>query len=150
MAELLIFTRNNTHPDPVKDRRGCYKRGHIVRVEADGFGWGACESKAAWIAAGRDVALWPGDFVIVKIPGVSVATVNALIDHQTEDDAGAPVTDAEGKPVVFRRRRWRAAVDSIPSAIRNQLLTNGEVTVTPTQIKNYIQRVRDNTVFSGL
>ncbi len=150
MAELLIFTRNNTHPDPVKDRRGCYKRGHIVSVMEDGHLWGIRESKAAWIASGNSSGSWPGDFVIVKIPGVAVATVNALIAPQSVDDSGVAVTNADGTPAIFRRRGWNIPVDSVPTAIKNTLLANGEITVTPTQIRNYVQRIRDAQVFSGI
>jgi hypothetical protein len=35
VAILLLYDRNNTHPDPVKDVRGCYKRGDIVEVFED-------------------------------------------------------------------------------------------------------------------
>ena len=136
MCELLIFIRNNTHADPEKDRRGCYKRGMIVGVQSDGHVWGSKETLP--------------DFVIVKIPGVAVAAAEELLEHQIEDDTGVPTLDGDGKPVVFRRRRWRAVVDPIPNAIKNTLLTTGTVTVTVNQIKNYLQRVRDNAVYAGL
>lgn len=56
MAEFLIKARNATHADPVKDARGCYKRGDIVVVMPDGHLWGSKEGLP--------------DFVIVKVPGV--------------------------------------------------------------------------------
>lgn len=108
----------------------------IVGVQPDGHVWGSKETLP--------------DFVIVKIPGVAVVAAEELLAHQVEDDAGVPTLDADGKPVVFRRRRWRAVVDSIPNAIKNTLLTTGQVTVTKTQIKNYLQRVRDSAVYTGL
>lgn len=144
MAEILIMARNNTTADPERERIGCYKRGMPVAVRPDGHAWGLEESKQAWLAAGRSAASWPGHFVIAKIPGVTVATVLALIEPQTEDDGG----NALG--AVYRRRRWKVDVDSIPSAIRQQLIDNGEVTVTANQIKNYVQRIRDGSVYSGL
>ena len=150
MAELLVFTRNNTHADFIVDRTGCYKSGHIVVVQADGFAWGKNESKAAWVAAGNTAATFPGDFVVVKIPGVAVQTVQDIISCQTADDAGVPVVDADGRPKVFRRRGWQLVINSIPTAIKNALLANGEITVTPSQIRNYIQRVRDNAVYSSI
>lgn len=150
MCELLVFAVNNTHADPGKDRRGCYKRGMIVVVQTDGHVWGLEESKQAWIAAGMDVAAWHDKFVIVKIPGVSVAAAQEAISHQTEDDSGTPLFEAGGTtPKIFRRRRWKLLVNTLPSAILNALQTDGEVTVTASQVRNYLKRVRDNAVYSG-
>lgn len=136
MAEILICARNVTHADPEKDRRGCWKRGYPVCVQPDGHQWGTKETLPR--------------FVVVKIPGVSVAQVERVIDAQTEDDSGVEQVDDEGRLKTFRRRRWRVLVDNIPAAIRNELLTTGSVTVTPTQIRNYVRRVRDNAQFGDL
>lgn len=145
------MARNNINPDPEKDRHGCYKRGFPVVVQPDGHEWGLEESKQAWLAAGRAEAGWPGHFVIVKIPGVTVAQVERVIEPQAEDDSGVPTLEEDGiTSRIFRRRRWRVLVDDIPAAIRNQLLTNGEITVTPTQVRNYVKRIRDNMTFDGL
>lgn len=56
MAEFLIKAVDATHADPVKDARGCYKRGDIVVVMPDGWTWGSAETLPK--------------FVVVKIPGV--------------------------------------------------------------------------------
>lgn len=136
MAEILIKARNATNPDPEVDRQGCYKRGDPVVVREDGHVWGAKEGLP--------------NFVVVKIPGVAAAKIEALLEAQTEDDAGNPLQDETGLPRVFRRRRWRVLVDGVPSTIRNKLLTTGSVTVTPTQVRNYVRRVRDNTQFGDL
>ena len=143
MAELLIKAINASHPDPVKDRRGCYKRGDIVVVMPDGHEWGAKEGLP--------------NFFKVKIPGVEVSRLDALREEQDDDDAGNPVYEdgtlilADG-PIrkVFRRRRWRLMVASIPATLRNKILNTGEATVTPAQIRNYIKRIRDNTTFGEL
>ncbi len=136
MAELLIKAWSATHPDATKDRRGCYKRGDIVVVKPDGFEWGAAETLP--------------DFVLVKIPGVTVDKVQALTGMQTEDDAGTPLTDENGAPITYRRRRWRVLVDNIPPAILNELKTTGEVTVTPAQIRAYVTRIRDSLQYPDL
>ena len=44
MAEFLIKAIDDTHSDPVKDKRGSYKRGDIVQVYEDG-GIGPIPSK---------------------------------------------------------------------------------------------------------
>lgn len=45
MAELLIKAVDATHPDPVKDLRGCYKKGDVVVIKPDGWSWGKEELK---------------------------------------------------------------------------------------------------------
>jgi hypothetical protein len=136
MAELLLKARNAQHADPDIDRHGCYKRGDIVVVMPDGHQWGTKEGLP--------------NFVKIKIPGLNHETVRELIDEQREDDAGNPLFDDDGQPILFRRRRWRVLVDSIPTTIRNQLRDFGEVTVTRAQIRNYVKRIRDNLTFDKI
>jgi len=45
MAELLIKASDTTNPNPVKDLRGCYKKGDVVVVKPDGWKWGKEELK---------------------------------------------------------------------------------------------------------
>lgn len=136
MCELLVKARNAQHDAPEKDRRGCYKVGHIVVVMDDGHEWGREETLP--------------NFVKVKIPGLSADTVRDLIDEQREDDAGNPLAEEGGVPITFRRRRWRIRVADIPANIRNTLLTTGEVTVTRAQIRNYVSRIRDGRAYDKI
>lgn len=106
-----------------------------VAVREDGHVWGAKEGLP--------------NFVKVKIPGVAAVTVEELISEQLEDGTGADYFE-NGERATYRRRRWRVLVSDIPAQIRQTLLTTGEVTVTPAQIRNYIRRVRDNAQFGGL
>lgn len=55
MAQLLVFQRDNTHPDPVTDRRGCYKTGDVVVVMEDDHVFGAAETQHP--------------FAVVSVPG---------------------------------------------------------------------------------
>lgn len=145
MCEILIFAKNNTHPDPQKDRRGCYKRGMPVCVFVDGHFWGREESKQQWILDGFAAADWPGQgkFIILKIPGVPVSRALEFIEVQTEDDAGIETGE------TYRRRRWKLLADSLPDAVRNALIANGEYTATVVLVRNYLKRIRDNTQYSG-
>lgn len=43
MAQLLVFTRDNTHSDPVKDTQGCYKTDDVIVVAEDNHQWGSAE-----------------------------------------------------------------------------------------------------------
>lgn len=146
MCEILFYAKNNTHADSVKDRRGCYKRGMPVCIQPDGHTWGRLESKQRWIAEGNTAASWPaqGQFVIIKIPGVTVERVQDFISTQTEDDTGADTGD------TFRRRRWQVLVDNLPADVRNTLAADGEYTTSVAQIRNYLKRIRDNAQYTGL
>ncbi len=45
MAELLIKASDTTNPNPVKDLRGCYKKGDVVVRKPNGWKWGKEELK---------------------------------------------------------------------------------------------------------
>jgi len=133
MAELLIKAINHTHSDPIKDRRGAYKRGMVVGVQADGHQWGAKEALPR--------------FVIVKIPGVPNSKVKSLLSPQTEDDNG---TLGVANLAVFRRRRWRLNWNNLPPSIKQKLRDDGEITTTKAQIRNYLKRIRDNAQYTEM
>ena len=119
MAEILVKAMDATHSDPVKDLRGCYKRGNIVDVRKDGFEWGKEEGLPK--------------FVKVKIPGLAVSTVKQFMDSEMGDGFIIPLE------TTIRRRKWNILVDDIPAQIKQTLQTTGEVAVTLTQIRNYIK-----------
>lgn len=161
MAELLIAARDNIHPNPEKDRCGCYKRGMVVVVADDGHVWGREESKSVWIAEGRDPAQWPGKFVIVRLPGLPAEKARELLAEQMEDDAGVPtiqpgsILHSDGPyPQRFRRRRWRLDIAALPVAIRNALQSNGEFTANTAarrqSVRDALKRVRDAAQYTGL
>lgn len=130
MAEALIFSGNNTHADPVKDRRGCWKRGMIVIVKPDGHVWGREEDPAT---------ANPRRFAILKFPGVSVARVEKYIAEQL--DAGG---------ATFRRRLWQVQWSELPVAARNKLQNAGVLTIgasgdyTWAQVRDFFMRLDTN------
>ena len=146
--EALIFLANNTNPDIVKDRRGCWKRGMVVAVHEDGHVWGRLESKQVWIAEGRSAASWPqqGRMAILKIPGVSAARAKALLEMQSETDLAVELPLGG----IFRRRRWHLVFDSLSNTVRNAVSRDGEFTTTVSAIRNFLRRIRDNAQFTGL
>lgn len=84
MAELLVKAIDGTNPDPAGDAL-CYKSGDIVVVAADGHLWGRRECLP--------------DFLVVRIPGVSVEEAGQYL---------APVYLAPAvEPVMVVRRRFR-------------------------------------------
>lgn len=72
MAELLIMANSNSHSDPIKDIRGCYKKGDIVDVQPDGFQWGKEEC--------------PPRFHVVKIKGLDFKEAKYLMEPQLDID----------------------------------------------------------------
>ena len=117
MAEFLIKAISATHADTNKDKRVCYKRGDIVTIMPDGHVWGKEEGLPK--------------FVVVKIPGLTVDAAKKYAEPSY-------VLGNESFGLA-ERRKWRVLVDSIPTNIKNQLLTNGQVTVTLNQVRNYIE-----------
>lgn len=136
MAELLIKAVDATHPDGETDRAGCYKRGDVVVVQEDGHQWGMKEG--------------PPRFFVLKIPGVEKSRVERLCEEQDDDDAGRPFVDGEGRRRVFRRRRWRVDIDSLPAPVRNALSGTGVASITRLQILSALVRKRDGGPFTNL
>lgn len=122
----------------------------VVDVKEDGAPWGTHESKKSWIASGKTAASWPsqGRLAILKIPGVPASKARVLTEGQTEDDSGAPYYNLERG--VYRQRSWRLLLGSVPAGISSAVASAGEVTVTVSQIRNYLRRIRDEAQFTGL
>ncbi|HHL39622.1 MAG TPA: hypothetical protein ENJ37_03880 [Deltaproteobacteria bacterium] len=87
MAEFLIKAVDASHPDPAKDRTGCYKRGDVVAVAPDGHRWG------------RDEAL--PKFLVVRVPGLPVERARRYTEPLYDP------LDASPESRVMRRRRYR-------------------------------------------
>jgi hypothetical protein len=117
MAILLIFDHNNTHSDPVKDLRGCYKLGDVVQVFDDGTPF---------------VNPPAPPFYIVEITGLS----KALAEKYTS--SALDLTDPNN-PLIVRRRKYGIAVSDLPSAIKTALLTDRYVKRSWTQVRAYVR-----------
>ena len=129
---MLVKAIDATHPDPDKDRRGCYKRGMPVVVMDDGHEWGKEERLPK--------------FVIIKIPLTSKDKIMKYIDPE-------PGLDVEGNIIIDRRRMWKIRLADLPLLARNKLQLSGELTIkatssytetydyTWTQIKPYFRNL---------
>lgn len=113
MAEILIRAKTN---GPTGAH---WQRGDIVFIGEDGHTWGRYESRAAWIAAGGSATDWPAEFYVLKVPGLARSVI--------EQRFLGPRLDADGTTVA--RSLWRWNVDGLANAVRNRVLSNGEVTV---------------------
>ncbi len=135
MAELLIKAVDATHDDPTKDQRGCYKRGDIVVVRADGWGWGTQEVIPP--ASG-------GLFVVVKITDVTPNQIKNWVKNNWD-------SDIEGLDMIGgRRRRVRIDVRLLPVGVRNTLNNTGTYSTTWAAIRQYVRNKQTNNTASGV
>ena len=153
MAELQVVAVSQTHSDPVKDARGCWKRGDIVRVCPDGHQWGALELKAP--ANG-------GRFVIVKITDVTVDQVIRWVKNRWNcsleaEEIQGTIPDTrlleEGIlrliPNRIRKRRVRIDADLLPAGVRSTLNNTGQFSTTWTAIRQYVRDKLTNETGDG-
>lgn len=106
MAELLVKAQDS----PVSDGPGKWKQGHVVTVKPDGHLWGAKEGLPR--------------FVIVKVPGIDVEDVEDFL-AENKDELGE----------LVRRRNFLFDRSRLTAEMRSELLQNGSITLTRTQIK---------------
>ena len=112
MAELLVKLLSATNPDPVKDARGCYKRGDVVDVRPDGFKWGREEC--------------PPRFVVVCIPGSSVEESRKYLEPEIEEKA----VDGEQVKTMARRRKTGLDLSGILTVADRDIPKDGKVSST--------------------
>lgn len=108
--ELLIKAVDALHADPIKDERGCYKRGDVVAVYADGK-CGPMDNPAFWC---------------IRIPGVPPD--QTLAEPQYDSRLGA-------EPVIVKRRRFSLEVTRLALLQRLKLqnattASDREITLT--------------------
>jgi len=100
MAKILIKTNvhgngtvNYTHPDPVKDFAGVYKKGYPVTIRESSHTWG-----------GKEVLPW---FVSVNVTDATAAELEALIE--TNYGAGSRLAQS-----WVRKIAWTSSPISLP------------------------------------
>jgi hypothetical protein len=128
MAELLIKAISANHSDPIKNEQGCYKRGDIVDVRPDGFGWGNSEGLP--------------NFVRIGVTGVDASSIkNFMVSHYGMTGIQGVTGLFETRQVVLKRRLWNVLLDdaSMPQTIKDSLNSTGRVTVTKDQIQGFVQ-----------
>lgn len=169
MADLLIRARDNTHPDPVKDFRGSYKRGDIVVIKPSGWHWGSEETKAP-----KD----GGGFVIVRLlrgngqpiwavpngwqPGDDLPVPPARFDEFIEPERSDFIfeTDVDGKQeldddgfplgVVSSRRNWRLVWNALSALAQVRLRDIGRYDVRWTVLRAFLRRRKDGVFATSI
>jgi len=135
MAELLVMAVSKGAA------AGHWKRGDIVYIAPDGWNWGTHEFLGAWTAAGNSAATFPGNHVVIKVPGVSVAKLQHL---KADLMTGGQMTG---------RSLWQVAVASLPANIKTLLQNTGTLTIGPgsggdvsvAAAQNFIANLIDST-----
>lgn len=133
MTELLVKAVDATHPDPVKDQRGCYKQGDVVLVRDNGFEWGALE-----VIPPAD----GGKFAIIAITDVTAQQVRNWVRNHWD-------TDIDGIDLDQRRRRVRIDVDLLPAGVRQTLNQTGRYSTTWATARNFVRNKLTNSTATG-
>ena len=128
MCEILVKAIDHVHPDPVKDRRGAYKRGDPVLVMPDGHEWGNEERLPR--------------FIVLKIPGLSVEEGNKYTEPEFMDTIINPeVGDIDlivTEKRMVTRRLWNIHLDDLPPGIKIALEVGGMAKVPFSVIRGYV------------
>lgn len=138
--QILVAPAQHVIADPAKNARR-YTVGDVVCVwDADVV---APYNGTAHIM--RDVISSP-KFVFVHVRGVPAQiTLERAREKLCSDDSVFGTFDGEITVLEYRRRKKFAAVLSdLPANVRNRLQSDQQITVTWTQVKNYIKHIREN------
>jgi len=123
MAEFLFKRSDYTHSDPEKDRRGVHKKTDFINWKPDGF---------SDFSHGNGPGSYLADFVIVKVPGITLAEAETS-DHRKpwRDDFGYEIVKASAAKGEYDIRIFEQNAGAI-----NQ---NAIAGVKATKILNYLQ-----------
>ena len=123
MALFLVYSKNNVHPDPIKDARGSYKRGDIVEVLDDSKHDGD-------LVKNPIMSPW----ILVRITDVTKTQALKYMEPYID-----PATVGTEQPVTLRRRKFNVEVDTIPQAIRQKIAQDRFVEVSWAQVRNFVR-----------
>lgn len=138
MCTFMIMRKDRYNPDPIIQATLCPLAGDFVDIRGDVVLWGAMESKQEWIAQGNDPALWHGMTFLIKVPGLEMAKVIAVLDRDIVNE------------IMRARGVWHIPLSVIPQSIMDVIDQDGEYTVTITQLRNFIKKKLDNSSFPGI
>lgn len=127
MALLLVFGANNTHVDPIKDQRGCYKLGDIVQVLDEQ-------------AHDGDIVANPiaPPMLLIRVSGITSDEVRHVME---------PEYDAELATVT--RRLFGLNLVDLPQAAKDLLQANRYAEITRVQAKAYLRNKVTTFDFEG-
>lgn len=105
---VLVKAVDATHPDPVKDARGCFKRGDVIVAKPDGHVWGTDEGLPK--------------FYQIDVTGITLSELDAhLVPRRLPDGTKT------------RARDTGLVITTLPVPTRTELTTTGKTTLTKGQ-----------------
>ena len=130
MALLLVYGRNNTHTDSVKDRRGCYKLGDIVQVlDEDAHDGNVVANPVAF------------PHILIRVSGITSEQVR----HVMAPEVSSVSLDRK----VITRRLFRFRLEDLPSQAKQRLQRDRYAEVTRAQAKQYLRNKVTTRDFEG-
>ena len=108
MCDVLIMNRDNTHPEPDKSARECYKFFDPVEVFPDG----------------SQPPQTSGPFWLLRVPGLPEDILEQVL---------MPQLDVLNSGRMMLRRLWGIDGSVMPQHARQELQANGEYTFTRAQ-----------------
>lgn len=141
--QILIAPATHNISDPAKAARR-YTQGDLVEIwDADIV---APYNGTAHLM--RDVISSP-KFVFVHVRGVPDRPMAIVKERLLTWDVEVGTFDGEVSVIgYYRRRRFSAVLANIPTNVRNRLQSDRQITVTWTQVKNYVKNLRANAALS--
>lgn len=141
--QVIITPANHPLSDPAKRARR-YTAGDVVDIfDADVV---APFNGTDHIL--RDVISDPR-FVFVHVRGVPDRPLGRIKDTLGAADIEYGLVNGEPVIIAFhRRRKFSLLTSSVPAALRNKLLADRQITVTWTQVKDYVWHVRENRLIT--
>jgi len=123
VAEFLFKRNDYTHTDPEKDRRGVHKKTDFINWKPDGF---------SDFAHGNGPGSYLADFVIVKVPGITLAEAETS-DHRKswKDDFGYEIVATRPAQGEYDVRIYEKNAGAISQ--------NSIAGVKATKVRDYLQ-----------
>lgn len=139
MAELLVRIAH----DPSWNAETAPQTGDVVGIKEDGAPWGRMERKSIFLARGGVEADWHGQTILVLVPGVSASALKEALLTPEEEIIDDPDFPGEKKRVMRKRRinmlDYAGFKGNLPPPLRNQIETDGEITVTADQLRLFLK-----------
>lgn len=136
MLAIMVSLVNRQHPDPITQERIAFKKGDIMSyrfIDSPLNIKGIKSRKANWLAAGNSEETWHNLTGWIFITGNFSST---LVEDLMDSHFDFSIPD---DPIILLRRKWSTLIDNVPIALKQELIQNGEVTVSKAQVKSYLQ-----------
>lgn len=134
MARFLLLARSTGKSGRIK--------GDPVAIVDNSHVFSEGEDKELWLLNGHLEADWPGTFIIVDVPELSLVEAKRMDQiHDRPAIAGDPEfddPDEANRFVILGRHRWNLNIDGLlPAAARNNMNNNAKAQITKNALNNH-------------